>query len=347
VLGLMLVSAIAIADDSKLSDLQRQEIIRVFLAERPFVHRAFPQGKEGLHIEGEKITPSDAELNQMIAQSGPAAKIGERAKITAVRFVHHGIVFEINGGPVKRKRLRDRMTVGIGGVDTSTSQSQQSGDGQLPADDSVNNNSHGSYVLLSLNENVSNLTTDKLKDMLAPVLDFKAMNQAEAYQKSLPPVLAAAVKNHHALVGMDKEMVLRAVGRPPRRIRETKDNHEIEEWIYGAPPQDVEFIRFMGEKVVSIEDMNVAGEKRERTEDEVGDLGGALNASTQQHTRPDAMSAPAGNSGTSVADDERRSAPSLLRPGEKSVEEKEAGRDPKPQPAPDPNDGPNTGKTYP
>ncbi len=75
---LLTVSGLAAAED-KLSGAQRQEIIRAFLAEHPFVHRALPRGKAGVHIaEDGKITPSDAELNQMIAQSGPAAKVGER-----------------------------------------------------------------------------------------------------------------------------------------------------------------------------------------------------------------------------------------------------------------------------
>ena len=41
---------------------------------------------------------------------------------------------------------------------------------------------------------------DQIKDLLLPVLDFKTQSVAEAYQKSLPPMLAKAVKDHRALV---------------------------------------------------------------------------------------------------------------------------------------------------
>ncbi len=86
---------------------------------------------------------------------------------------------------------------------------------------------------------------------------------------------------------MNKEMVGYAMGRPPRRIRETSDGKDYEEWIYGAPPHDVEFIRFEGDKVVRIEDMKVSGEKQVRTQNEVGrQLGGV---SMLRETRPRAQ----------------------------------------------------------
>lgn len=329
VLLISLAAQVGTAGDSKLSDTQRQQIIRDFLAERPFVHRALPRGKAGVRIDGSKIIPSEVELNQIVAQSGAAAKPGERVKITGVRFERRGVMFEINGGPMKRKSWRERVNIGVNGVDPRATPTNQ-------PDPNVYNDSYGSSVFLELKDDAA-LTTEQIKDLLAPVLDFKAQTVAEAYQKSLPPKLAEAVKNHHALVGMDKEMVLYALGRPPRRVRETTDGKEVEEWIYGAPPQDVEFIRFIADKAVSIEDMKVSGEKSLRTENEVGDMGGMLHASSEKHTRPDAA----------ASGEERRSAPTLLRPGEKQDTPDPAARDRNPNPIPDggaPTD-PGSGQT--
>jgi hypothetical protein len=333
VLLLLTVSGLAAAE-GKLSEAQRQEIIRAFLAEHPFVHRALPRGKAGVRIEEDgKITPSDAELNQLIAQSGPAAKVGERAQITSVHFVHRGIVFDINGGPVKRKKWSDRVNVGVSGIDPRGGQPQAT-------DDNVYNNSNGSCVFLALKADVTSVTADQIKNRLSPILDFKSMNVAEAQQKSMPPVLAAAIKNHHALVGMDKDMVTYAMGRPPRRVRESAEGQDYEEWIYGAPPQDVEFIRFVGDKVIRIEEMTVSGEKVVRTQNEVGEgtlEASADDASKQKQRRPDSIASP--------TEDERRGAPSLLRPGEKSSSAGDGTRDPHPNPAPDtstpPPSGPN------
>jgi hypothetical protein len=304
------------AGEARLTEMQREQVIREFLAEHPFVHRALPRGRAGVRIEGDKITPTDEQLKQIVGEAGAAARPGQQVRITAVHFTGNTIVFEINGGPLKRKSWRDRITIGVGAVEAHPN-------GSAAGDEDIYNGAQGSSVTVSLKD-VTPITTTHIKELLEPVLDFKAMTMAEAYQKSLPPKLAEAVKKHHALVGMDKEMVTYAMGRPPRRVRESKDGKEYEEWIYGTPPQDVEFIRFVGEKAVSIEVMKVSGEKQVRTEDEVGEL---LNAS--MHKQPAAVAQPA------EAQEERRSAPSLMRPGEKPADPGVAARDPHPTPPPD------------
>ena len=111
----------------------------------------------------------------------------------------------------------------------------------------------------------------------------------------MSPQVKDAIKNHHILVGMNHEMVIYAMGRPPRKVRETADEVEYEEWIYGTPPQDVDFVRFVGDEVMRVETMKVDGEKIVRVEKEID-----LNAPTvakKQEERP-------------------ASAPTLRRPGE-------------------------------
>ncbi len=68
---------------------------------------------------------------------------------------------------------------------------------------------------------------------------------------------------------MNREMVIAAKGRPPKKIREKDGETEYEEWIYGDPPQDVDFVRLVGDEVVRLEIMKVNGEKVVRTEKEV------------------------------------------------------------------------------
>ena len=332
ILALVLMAvAIANGDDAKLSQAQRMAIIRSLLAERPFVHRAFPMGKSGIRIEGDKITPSEAEMNQTIGHYGAAAKPGERVRITAVRFEHHGISLDINGGPTRRKSWKDRINVGVSGGDPGDA---SSGYGS----DEVYDYSEGSTVFLAIKDDVASLTAEQVKEMLAPVLDFKAMTVAEAYEKSLSPLLAKAVKEHHALVGMDRDMVIYALGRPVRRLRESQDGKEYEEWIYGNPPQDVEFIRFLADKVVRIEEMKVSGEKVVRSEDEIGGIvdASAKNPAMNQ-TQPGAMAA------GSASTEPRREPPSLLRPGEKpiGVDGSDSKRDPNPRLPQDLPPGPN------
>lgn len=299
-LVLLLVATLAAAEDAKLSDAQRVAILRGFLAERPFAHRAFPRDKIRFRIEGDKITPSEAETKQLIDHYGTAAKPGERVQITAVRFEHGGILFEINGGTKQHTKWTDHVNVGVNGADPRGPQNEA---------DNAYSNLNGCSILLAIKDGAAALTVDRIKEMLAPILDFQSMNVAAAYQKILPPVLAQAVKEHRALVGMDKDLVSYALGRPQHRLRESLDGKDYEEWIYGDPPQDVKFIRFLDDKVVRIEEMKVSGEKVVRTEDEVGDLGGVLNASAANKTQPEAMSAAT----------EPGAPPTLLRPGEKAA----------------------------
>src|SRR5208282_3765776 len=87
--------------------------------------------------------------------------------------------------------------------------------------------------------------------------------------------------------------------RPPRKVREKADEVEYEEWIYGVPPQDVDFVRFVGDEVVRVETMKVDGQKIVRIEKEV-DLG-APTVAKKQEERP-------------------ASAPTLRRPGEEMPE---------------------------
>ena len=294
---LTLLVATAFAADSgkppKLSEQSRRELIRVFTAEDAFALRILPMGKIGLKIENGQVFPSEAEVRQVVAANGPACRPGERVQITNLRFTGHEIVFEINGGPLTRKKWYQRIEVGSAGTVAPGSPR-----GSNPED--VYNHARGSCVMLAFKDYVPELSAGQVKEMLAPVLDFKAESVAEAYEKSLPPKLQQAVKEHSALVGMDRELVTYAKGRPPRRIRERDGATEYEEWIYGQPPNDVEFIRFVGDKVIRIETMKVDGEKLVRTQPEV-DLASEISPVAHKTTEGKRT----GNSG-----------PTLLRPGE-------------------------------
>jgi hypothetical protein len=117
---------------------------------------------------------------------------------------------------------------------------------------------------------------------------------------TLPPKVRDAIKNHQVLVGMNREMVTYAKGRAPQKTRERDGNVAYEEWIYGQPPQEVEFVRFVGDEVVRVETMKVDGTKVVETQKQV-DIKQPTVAQQQQPQQPGAR--PAG-------------APSLRRQGE-------------------------------
>lgn len=282
----------------KLNDQGRQTIIRNFQAEQCFSHTYFPMGKVGLRITPEgKVTPGAQEVHAMVVQYGPAAKPGDRVKITNVIFKGSAIIFEINGGPVKKKKWYERVSVGGMGGDVAPM--DRSGD---PTNLDVNN--RGSYIALQFKDYVPEVTTDQIKAILKPILDFNSMNAAQAYAQALPPIVQAAIKDHHALVGMDHDMVLAAMGRAEKKIRDNDGTNEYEEWIYGQPPKEVNFVRFVGDRVVRVETMKVDGEKVVRTQKEIDlDAGHETTVAKKDTQEPE----------------QPADAPSLLRPGEKTV----------------------------
>jgi hypothetical protein len=65
--------------------------------------------------------------------------------------------------------------------------------------------------------------------------------------------LKDAILNHQVLVGMSTDMVLFAVGQPDNKSREMDGQMPFEEWIYGKPPKDIQFVRINGNRVIRLE----------------------------------------------------------------------------------------------
>ena len=74
--------------------------------------------------------------------------------------------------------------------------------------------------------------------------------------------------NHEVLVGMNREMVLKAVGQPDQKVREMEGQMPFEEWIYGQPPHEVQFVRFNGNRVIRLEIADVGQPPVIRDKDE-------------------------------------------------------------------------------
>jgi len=260
---LFLLTLFASADQTKpdqptrISKQTRMDLIRGFNSELVYIRSPFPMGKKGLILKDGKLSPSGQELQQMMAMWGPAAKPGDQARISAIIIKDDRIHFEINGGPVKKQKWYQRIQVGGGGGMT-----------QIAPND-PNANPRGSYVDLVFNHYVPELTPQELKDLLHPVFDFNAKSAVEAYLDTLPPKVQNAIKGHEVLVGMNWEMVVTSKGRAPKKIREKDGDTDYEDWIYGEPPQDVDFVRFVGDEVARVETMKIDGEKEVRTEKEV------------------------------------------------------------------------------
>lgn len=279
----------------------RLEIIRIFETQIVYSKTAFPMGTKGLSLRDGAITPDGQELQQLLALWGPAVRPGDPAHISFVQIKDDHIHFDINGGAVHRKKWYEHIQVS-GANDTPV----QMGPNQ------EQQNPHGTYLDIYFNKYVPEMTAQQLRDVLVPVLDFNAKNKEQAYLETVPPKVKEAIQEHRVLVGMNSEMVIHSKGKAPKKVREKDGETDYEEWIYGEPPQDVDFVRIVGDEVVRIETMRVGGQKIVRTEKEV-----ILQKSDQE------------TEAKKEQEDRPPNAPSLRRPGEDSEN------------APKPSDGAN------
>jgi hypothetical protein len=242
----------------RISRQTRFDVIRDFETQLVYSRTTFPMNAKGLRLKGDVITPNGEELRQALSLWGPAIKPGDPAHISLVQVKDDHIHFEINGGPVRRKKWYQHLEI-----------SGANGTGVTPGKDEPQANPHGSFVDVYFGKYVPEMTVQQLRALLYPVLDFNARNKEQAYLDTVPPKVKEAIQAHRVLVGMNQEMVLHAKGRPPRKVRERDGESEYEEWIYGEPPADVDFVRIVGEEVVRVETIKVSGEKVVRTEKEI------------------------------------------------------------------------------
>lgn len=210
--------------------------------------KSIPAGREGLIVKVGKPF-DDVALHRALAMHGAALNPGDRVQITQLQFKGSSIVVQLNGGGAKKWSWRDHVSVGMAGVPAPTTSSTVTGpDAGEPA-------KPGATILLEFGHQLPQMSPDELKNFLAPVLDFsKQRSAAVEWSKTLPPEIQKAITEKHALVGMSREMVVAAVGKPERKVREqAADGTETEDWIYGTPPARTMFITFVGDKVTKIE----------------------------------------------------------------------------------------------
>ena len=297
----------SLSQNPRISKQTKIELMHLLNAELVYARSPFPMGTQGLKLRNGTVTPSGAELQASMAVEGPAVKVGDPARISDLKFHDDFVRVEINGGPIRKQKWYQHINIsgadGMGGPISSS-------DPQA--------NARGSFVDVCFDKYVPEMTGDQFKALLLPVLDFQAKSREEAYLDTVPPKVKAAIQEHRVLVGMDHEMVMYAKGRPPRKTRERDGEIEYEEWVYGTPPEDVDFVRFVGNEVVRLEIMKVDGTKLVRTEKEV-EVETATKVAKDEPSAKPAL------------------APTLRRPGEVPDTDgprRDAGVDPLPPPAP-------------
>ena len=284
---------------AELDPRTRLELIRALEAEQGFAMRPFPVANGKLEPAGE------AYLNMAIA-NGTSAKPGDRLVLTDLKFDHSKMIFELNGGPdAKHRFLRH---VSIGGDPNYSNPVVQDNEG-----DPV-----GARLTLAFDGPIPQLTGAQVKALLAPLISFDVKTPIQAFTDTLPPELKDAIINHHVMVGMSTDMVVFAKGQPQTKSREMDGQMPFEEWIYGTPPEEVDFVRINGNRVIRVEVAKMGESPVIFTKDEVSGLmrTDGTPVETARSTGPKTRVSEVGDVQRDPDKEAPAAPPSLRKPGE-------------------------------
>ena len=240
---LMLVLSAAMSLPAQnLKPATRMAILRDLVAEYGVLQAPLPRGEEGLRLEASGAIDRDA-LQYELTQQGTAIPAKVVVQVTAIAFRDREIEFEINGGGKKKTKWYEHIEIGMG---TRTTPINNPNAGA--------NAGAGSMITLRFPGRLQEMTVEEIKDYLSPVLDFNAKSPILTMSEPVPPEFQKAIEEKVAAVGMNRDMVLAALGPPDRKVREEIDGIEEEDWIYGSPPLKVTFVTFQGEEVVEVQE---------------------------------------------------------------------------------------------
>jgi hypothetical protein len=234
------ILGLALSANAQISQNARYSIQGTLVTTEGAARIPMPLGKSGIELSASGEIDRN-KLQKEIAENGQAILPGKVVSITKIDFNDKSIEFEIDGGGTKKKNVLSNVQIGIGG---NVPQEQKK---ETPP-------AKGSKITLSFPGKVpQNLTTDELKDMLNPVLDFTRQSLLRTGIEALPPEFQEAVKNKEALIGMDPNTVLLAMGQPNRRRNEKNaEGIEQEDWIYNGRGRRVTFVTFEKDVVVKV-----------------------------------------------------------------------------------------------
>jgi len=213
---------------AQLSQDARINLIRAITAEQAAARIDMPLGADGVQLSDAGDVNTD-DLAKQLKKNGRSITSGKVVTVSAVVFGDRAIEVELDGGGKSKKSIFDHLSVGMGPVGTPNNPNN-------PNSGNPNDKSKapkGSKVTLKFAQKVpSDLSPDRLKELLSPVLDFTRTNFLRSGIDALPPEFQEAVKAKEARIGMDRSTVIMALGSPDERVRENKDGVEVEDWIY-------------------------------------------------------------------------------------------------------------------
>ncbi len=243
--------------DRPMTERGRRELMRSLEAEQGFAHRVLPVGSNVTLAANGNMTPGPDAYKMMIYKKGQSAAPGDRVAVTALEVKGDRIIVDLNGGPYPPHRFLRHIQIGVGGA--------------VSPNPDLSEQATGCRITVMFEGGTPEVSGPELKALLEPLVDFGVKTTEKAYADTLPAPVKSAIESHEVAVGMNRRMVIAALGQPENKMRETVDGEKYEEWIYGHQPQAVKFVRFIGDRVSQVK-VAAAGKAVEtHKEDELAD----------------------------------------------------------------------------
>jgi hypothetical protein len=229
----------------KLTFEDRVEIERGLMAEYGVLKTPLPHARSALAFDASNGIDQN-EWTKIAREEGLAARAGSTVQVTKVDIGEDKITLQIDGGYNGGRKWYRNATIAAG---------PSSLPGQTRIGDGVDDNApFGTSVAILFHKPLEPMKASEIKKMLAPLIDFDPHSVTEIYAETLSPEVQAAVKGKRALVGMNKEQVTLALGRPEHKERQTVSGVELEYWTYGEAPGRFTFVTFKGDKAIAVKE---------------------------------------------------------------------------------------------
>jgi len=241
ILVLTALPVLSRADKLTLDD--KIELTRGLVAEYAKAKVLVPRSKKPLEFNADG-TYDKAEWAEIARESGPAARAGDTLQITKISIGTDRLELQINNGFKGGRHWYSGMQV----------QGPMSGT-PVPVSNDDTNAPGGTSLVILFHKPLEPIKASEIKKMLAPVLTFDLHSVTQVYADALPPATQKAIQEKRAIVGMNHEQVLMAMGRPEHKSREPHDDGtETEDWVFGIPPGKITFVTFKGDKVIQVKE---------------------------------------------------------------------------------------------
>jgi hypothetical protein len=228
----------------KLTFEDRVELTRGLTAEYATAKILLPVSRKPLEFDAASGYDKTA-WAEIAKTEGAAARTGDVLQVTKIDIGSDRIELQLNGGYNGGRKWYRNVRV-AGGPSYNPV--------PVPIGGDDSNAPRGTSLVILFHKPLEPIKSADIKKMLAPVMDFEKHSVTALYVENLPPETQKAIREKRALVGMNREQVILAMGRPAQKSRETNDGIEEEDWVYGQAPGKFTFVTFNGDKVIKVKE---------------------------------------------------------------------------------------------